>query len=229
MINKQKDDAKKRIFDAAARLFAHKGFAAVSTREIAKEANVNSSMLFYYFGKKVDILKAIINECYDKYYQIIDNIGDEITPLQERVRLMIRNLVEFFRANTEVATVSFNTLPVDIPEIVDLKIKWISGRRKAMNKMFTQFGLDTNDRVQMGVMRGFLTSVILTHFQNEYAWQHIKQAPDQSKYTQEFIKQEDDVELDNTFYESYSETLANAYLHSLSSITAKNKKKEIPR
>ncbi len=29
MINKQKDDAKKKIFDAAARLFAHKGFAEI--------------------------------------------------------------------------------------------------------------------------------------------------------------------------------------------------------
>lgn len=225
MADEKKINAKQRIFDAATSLFAHKGYAAVSVKEIAEKADVNVAMTNYYYGKKIGLLKAIINKCYDKYYHIIDDVGNKTLSVQERVRLIVRKLVAFFRENTEVATVSFSTLPIDIPKIVDLKLKWISGRRKAMNKLFTQFGLDPNDHIQMSVMRGFLTSVILTHFQNKYGWEHIKQAPNQSKHTREFIEQEADVELDDAFYENYSETLTNVYFHGLNSITAKNHKK----
>ncbi|MCK4329333.1 TetR/AcrR family transcriptional regulator [candidate division WOR-3 bacterium] len=222
MTGQEKKDAKQRIYDAAISLFARKGYAAVGVREIAKTANVNISMICYYFGKKVDILKAIINECYDKYYQTILNIGDESTPTQERVRLIVRNLVEFFRANTELAMVALNTLPIDIPEIMELKIKWMSRKSKATIELYTQLGLDTNDVVKINVIRAVLTTIILEHFQFRYAWKHIMQTPNKSKYTREFIKQETIPEYNDAFYEKYSEILAELYFHGLNSIVAHN-------
>lgn len=40
------------ILFAAEKLFAEKGFEGTSTREISKAANVNISMISYYFGSK---------------------------------------------------------------------------------------------------------------------------------------------------------------------------------
>lgn len=227
MNEEQKKEAKQRIFDAALSLFAQKGYAAVGCREIAERAGVNISMICYYFGKKVDILKAIIDECYDKYYHALENIGNETTPLQESIRLMIRNLVEFFRTNTEVAMVAFNTLPIDIPEAIDHKVKWESRKCKQTERFFIQLGLDTNNQIQMSVFRGILTTIILSHFQSRYVWENIKQAPDQSEDTLKCIKQNPAPEYNDAFYEQYSEMLTNLYLHGLSSITDKNIKKEI--
>jgi AcrR family transcriptional regulator len=104
--------AKKRIFDAAVSLFARRGFAAVGIREIAKKAGVNISMINYYFNGKAGILKEIINECYDKYYSAILDTGGEKTPLEERVRYLTRNMVDFFRKNTELAIVAFSTIVI---------------------------------------------------------------------------------------------------------------------
>lgn len=43
----------------AERLFAEKGFEGASTREISKAANVNVSMIAYYFGSKEKLLSKI--------------------------------------------------------------------------------------------------------------------------------------------------------------------------
>ena len=43
----------------AEKLFAEKGFEGTSTREISKEANVNISMISYYFGSKEKLLEKI--------------------------------------------------------------------------------------------------------------------------------------------------------------------------
>jgi AcrR family transcriptional regulator len=222
MEEEDKRTAKERIFDAAVALFARKGFAAVGTREIAKSANVNVSMINYYFGGKVGMLKAIINKCYDRYFHAVLDTGDENTTPAERVRLMVRNLVQFFKTHTELSVAAFNTFLVDIPEIVNLRIKWLSGNREATNKIFTQFGLDTDDTVQMSVVQGVLTSIIATHFQGRYAWEYVMQAPDQSKSSREYIKREPRVELDETFCDRYSAMLSDFYLSGLRSIVARN-------
>jgi AcrR family transcriptional regulator len=50
------------ILAAAARVFANKGFAQATTREIADEADLAEGTLYNYFGGKRDILLAIARE-----------------------------------------------------------------------------------------------------------------------------------------------------------------------
>lgn len=49
-----------RLLTAAAHLFADRGFQAVSIREIAKEAGVNSALVNYYFGSKDALFEEVI-------------------------------------------------------------------------------------------------------------------------------------------------------------------------
>ena len=53
---------RERILDAAERLFAERGFDATSTSSIAELANVPKGLVFYYFPRKVDILRALLDE-----------------------------------------------------------------------------------------------------------------------------------------------------------------------
>ena len=48
------------FISAAGRLFAEKGTDAVSIRDIASEANIDSSMIKYHFGNKDGLIKAVI-------------------------------------------------------------------------------------------------------------------------------------------------------------------------
>ncbi|MCS4301270.1 MULTISPECIES: TetR/AcrR family transcriptional regulator [Chryseobacterium] len=48
------------ILFAAEKLFAEKGFEGTSTREIAKAANVNISMISYYFGSKEKLYEKLV-------------------------------------------------------------------------------------------------------------------------------------------------------------------------
>ncbi|TXF74950.1 TetR/AcrR family transcriptional regulator [Chryseobacterium sp.] len=54
MISKEEN-----ILFTAEKLFAEKGFEGTSTREISKEANVNISMISYYFGSKEKLFERI--------------------------------------------------------------------------------------------------------------------------------------------------------------------------
>ena len=55
-------EARRRLLHAALRLFADKGFAKTSTREIALAAGVNIAAISYYFGDKTGLYRATFTE-----------------------------------------------------------------------------------------------------------------------------------------------------------------------
>jgi AcrR family transcriptional regulator len=54
-------DTKNHIFMVAARLFAEKGYHAVSMREISELSSISKPMIYYYFGSKEGIYKALLS------------------------------------------------------------------------------------------------------------------------------------------------------------------------
>lgn len=87
--------AKRRILDAAARLFRTRGFARSTVRELAEEVGILSGSLFHHFKSKDEILFAVMEEV------IIDMdacLADRLAMArnsEERIRTLIRNQLEF--------------------------------------------------------------------------------------------------------------------------------------
>ena len=75
------------IIDAATVLFAAKGFARVSVREISKEAEVNSALISYYFGGKGELYNHILKSQLEHLISVVSEIQKEkLTPIKEIYR-----------------------------------------------------------------------------------------------------------------------------------------------
>jgi AcrR family transcriptional regulator len=55
-------EARNRLLDAALTLFAEKGFAKTSIREIAQASQVNIASISYYFGDKAGLYRAVFTD-----------------------------------------------------------------------------------------------------------------------------------------------------------------------
>ncbi|MEM6495977.1 MAG: TetR/AcrR family transcriptional regulator [Pseudomonadota bacterium] len=64
--------SKQRILDVAARLFRDHGYAAVSLRAIAKDAEMKAGSLYYHFSSKEDLVVEILE-------QGISRVHDEVS------------------------------------------------------------------------------------------------------------------------------------------------------
>ena len=53
---------RKTIMDAAAELFAQRGYRATTTRDIAEAVDIGESTLYGYFSSKKDVLQAILSQ-----------------------------------------------------------------------------------------------------------------------------------------------------------------------
>ena len=83
-----------KLFAAAIPLFAQKGYAAVSIREIAKAADVNVSSISYYFRGKEGLYHAIVEE---HVKAIADSIlsAEKLAP-EERLRHYAQGICEVY-------------------------------------------------------------------------------------------------------------------------------------
>ena len=56
------EDTRQRILEAAAQVFAEKGYARATTRVLAAAAGVNEVTLFRHFGSKQNLFAAVIEQ-----------------------------------------------------------------------------------------------------------------------------------------------------------------------
>jgi AcrR family transcriptional regulator len=206
MTGEQKRDAKERIMKASLSLFARKGYSGVGVREIAKDASVNVSMISYYFGGKAGILKAIVKEGFEKYYEAINTATGEGTAVDKHFRLIVHAIVRYFRENTELGIVAFDVIPLDIPEILDFKVETALRMHQGMKPFHDKLGLDRTDPVQLSIFPRALIATVLMHFQALYA------ARDMPLFKEQLDQ------MDDAFYERYADTVADLFLYGMNTV-----------
>ena len=79
-------DAKEKLLAAATRLFAEKGFAGVSIRQLAEAAGVNSAMISYYYGGKEGLYEAVLTTQYERLLTKFEAIAAFEAPVKEKIR-----------------------------------------------------------------------------------------------------------------------------------------------
>ncbi|MDO8456188.1 MAG: CerR family C-terminal domain-containing protein [Burkholderiaceae bacterium] len=86
-------EARARLLHAALRLFATKGFANTSTRELATAAGVNIASISYYFGDKAGLYRAAYTEPMGGSCGEVITFDPTQAPLEPALRLMLTQFV----------------------------------------------------------------------------------------------------------------------------------------
>jgi len=80
------DSARKRLLDAGRELFAARGYAAVTVREITARARVNQAMVSYYFGGKEGLYGEVLAGEFAHVVALPDNA--DLPSLSPRGRIL---------------------------------------------------------------------------------------------------------------------------------------------
>ncbi len=120
-------DAKERLMNVAMKLFGHKGLDGTTTREIAKEANINVSLISYYFESKLGLYRAIIKAHFERVRNIALPEFERLatSQLDQRgYRELLKNIIDgVIEQNTrypEMKQISFREITSGMPHAGDL-------------------------------------------------------------------------------------------------------------
>jgi transcriptional regulator, TetR family len=98
---RKKTAKQERILEAATRLFAEKGYEAVTTAEIAEAAEVGVGTLFRYAGSKAELLVAVMNSRFAEGIEAGLSEAAEGRAMAESIIAILRPFVEESMAHPE--------------------------------------------------------------------------------------------------------------------------------
>jgi len=97
-----KAEKRKIIRNAAAKVFAKRGFKSATTRDIARSAQISPAAVYYYFDSKEDLLFQILQETISSGLSLIQEIERSRKGLKEK-------LSDILKIHTQAA-VDFNKM-----------------------------------------------------------------------------------------------------------------------
>lgn len=84
-----------KIKEAARKLFTAKGYSAVTTRDIAEEANINVALLNYYFRSKEKLFQLIMEESIQQFMMGIAHLfGQNETDLHVKITRLTEGYID---------------------------------------------------------------------------------------------------------------------------------------
>src|SRR5919112_3798302 len=92
---RQKDDLRRAILDAAAALFLEHGYEGLSMRQIAERIGYSATTIYRYYEDKDDLLFAIVQEGFLRFGQQLAKAAQSSDDPRERLPALGHAYIEF--------------------------------------------------------------------------------------------------------------------------------------
>ncbi len=160
MPRKNTPDARNRILQTAVKIFAEKSFEGSRIDEIAREAGVPKSLIYYHFKSKDDILEVLTQNFIDEYMSLIraaeqDTHEKKAQELSQRIQ---NQYAAFGQRNADLIRVMFiDSLKKSKEEPILFKVV---EEMVAAESKFPHFQASAKYNVQERRVAEFFTSMI---------------------------------------------------------------------
>lgn len=102
-MTEQQLDTEEQIFEAACRVFQRKGFAGARMQEIADEADINKSMLHYYYRSKDKLFTKVYQREMTRFFPVLFGVMDSDDPMDQKVEQLVEVYYSFLNDNPQIA------------------------------------------------------------------------------------------------------------------------------
>jgi AcrR family transcriptional regulator len=140
------------VFDAAAAVFAEKGYHGASTGDIAAKLGIAQSSLYYYFKSKDEALEQVCLESIKGYVERLKMIVEsDLTPAQ-KIRSAVFNHIE-----------PINTIP-DYFRTFTGELRYLpKSRRSTLSRMISNYNALVEKILTLGIADGTFSASMDCH------------------------------------------------------------------
>src|SRR3954463_3684131 len=101
VVQRNPDRTRRRLLDAAIRLFAARGYHGVAVDQIVASARINKRMVYHYFGSKEAIYQAALHEVYSRIEGIEFHALEKGVSPREKLAQLLKSYFAFLEDNPE--------------------------------------------------------------------------------------------------------------------------------
>jgi AcrR family transcriptional regulator len=134
------EDSKERLLRAAREIFAQKGYNGTSTRDIAREAGVNISLISYHFNGKEGLYNACIEDASRDGLATVERVlkrPESVDDFKARLKIFIEEFILLHLKNRETTCIILRELANKETNPVVLEL--FKNKFSMMNRKFVEF------------------------------------------------------------------------------------------
>ncbi|KQS31135.1 TetR/AcrR family transcriptional regulator [Dyadobacter sp. Leaf189] len=135
-----------KIREAAKRVFLKKGFDGTTSRDIAKEADMNIALTNYYFRSKEKLFMEIFKDLMEMYFQNIIHILNKPIDIKTKISEVVENNYRMMRQEPDLVIFIMNEIHKE-PERLLVKLSLYSQLKS------TLFNQQLAEGIESGVLR----------------------------------------------------------------------------
>jgi AcrR family transcriptional regulator len=143
----QRQATEERFLDAAERLLIEVGYAAISTRRLAEEADANHGLVHYYFGSMEELFIRVLERFTRRLIARQRELYASDAPYLDKWREAMRYLDEDRASGYQKIWYELQAMAWNRPEmrerLAPVLAEWKSAMRSAVNDAVRRYGLDT--------------------------------------------------------------------------------------
>ncbi len=135
-----RDEQKRKILDVAAKVFAHKGYAATKMADIASEAEISYGLAYHYFSNKETLFSTLVEHELQSATILIHHAQQLPGTPWERIHTLVTLMLDGMRRNPEAFMVVQQAMTNDaIPaEIRDITLQRSLESYKALKQLIIE-------------------------------------------------------------------------------------------
>ena len=140
-LEEHREVQKEKILNAALELFAKKGYHNTSIEQIRKQAGVSKGLIYNYFEKKEDLMKAIVLGALKGADDFIEKLNALETP-QEKIKMLIDISFDYMIRQFEYSKlmVALSLQMDQFPELDQVIHMKYSGSMPLLENLLSQIG-----------------------------------------------------------------------------------------
>lgn len=99
-----------KIMDAAIPLFAQKGFAGVSVKELAQAADVNIALISYYFGGKENLYTKILKIQFQLLSELVARVDEKNNSPIDKLKKFVGEIIILHKKNPYMESIIYGEI-----------------------------------------------------------------------------------------------------------------------
>jgi len=96
------EETRTKILDAAEQIFAERGFASTSTREIGRLAGMDKYAIYYHFKNKESLYRAVIERSFSKITGFIDGVFPQELVSPKELESVFEKILQYMAENSAI-------------------------------------------------------------------------------------------------------------------------------
>jgi AcrR family transcriptional regulator len=160
------DQQRASILQAAARLFAARGFEGASMAELAQACGISKSLLYHYYRDKQHILFDIADSYMDRLLGIVAQVRAGKLPAEDNLRALIARFMQEYQHSQAQHMV----LVQDVKFLADLQRTQVTGKEREVVDAFARAIAALRPRFRRKALRVPLAMILFGMINWTFTW-----------------------------------------------------------